>query len=318
MRGLIIMSNRLDFNQLSGYTVRKDLSGQWPDFKSTDFSWTVWKQFSSAPVEGRQTNVDHRFLMSNVSVMAQASGNKLISDVTSKRIAVQWWAILVAGPWQQQHSRRNATRRAAVGRYSVQKCTCEQKWLQALGVRDRRLEGAWLQLGGCWTPLAGLLWEAGARRVCLSERAKTGPLRAKAPQWELWARARCPAEAFPSRSAGRAVGEGGCGRWVRRSRPLWAQPVAWASAGPSPRRRPAAGWAGSLLLHGCPVPRVALSLVSKGIGRLGSLCLPKAARPQPSWSSSGLSASQASAIPWSILHGAGTLKNVYLAVPRMF
>lgn len=102
MRGLIIMSNRLDFNQLSGYTVRKDLSGQWPDFKSTDFSWMVWKQFSSAPVEGRQTNVDHRFLISNVSVMAQASGNKLISDVTSERIATRWWAILVVGPWQQQ------------------------------------------------------------------------------------------------------------------------------------------------------------------------------------------------------------------------
>lgn len=185
MRGLIIMSNRLDFNQLSGYTVRKDLSGQWPDFKSTDFSWMVWKQFSSAPVEGRQTNVDHRFSMSNVSVMAQASGNKLISDVTSKRIAMRWWAILVTGLSQQQHSRRNATRRAAVGHYSVQKCTCGQKSLRALGARGRRLAGAWLQLGGRWTPLAGFLRGAGARSVCLSQRAETGPLRAKAPQFPL-------------------------------------------------------------------------------------------------------------------------------------
>jgi len=35
------MSNRLDFNHFSGYTVRKDLSGQWPNFKSTDFSRMV-------------------------------------------------------------------------------------------------------------------------------------------------------------------------------------------------------------------------------------------------------------------------------------
>lgn len=71
MWGLIIMSNRLDFNQLSGYIVRKDLSGQWPNLRVRISAECSENNLGPCLQKGDK-NADLCFLMSNVSIMAQA------------------------------------------------------------------------------------------------------------------------------------------------------------------------------------------------------------------------------------------------------